>query len=82
VSWVCRSDRRALRELKKLGYTEQQAKDDAECRAWATQQTGFSPGYGAPQPVATPGRSQDCAGIFAVHPRCDRIPYSPSRVRR
>jgi Glycine zipper len=32
---------------------EQQAADEAQCRAWATQQTGFDPGRGAPQAAAS-----------------------------
>jgi hypothetical protein len=32
---------------------EQQSRDLAECRAWATQQTGFDPAYQPPPPVTT-----------------------------
>ena len=32
---------------------EQQAADDAECRAWATQQTGFDPSRSAPPAAAS-----------------------------
>ena len=32
---------------------EQQAADEAQCRAWATQQTGFDPSRGAPQAAAS-----------------------------
>jgi hypothetical protein len=30
---------------------EQQARDQAECRSWATQQTGFDPAYQSPPPT-------------------------------
>lgn len=38
---------------------QQQSKDEAECRAWAQQQTGFNPSAGVPQSTARTGPQGD-----------------------